>query len=82
VSAAEHDDVMHDAIALVELVGSGDPEAVRAVLDNCAAKLVAARLALLLAGLVNENVDGRFVCAGCFREWALQLGAPGAIEEP
>jgi hypothetical protein len=70
VTAAEHEDPLYDAIALVELAGSGDEAAARAILRNCDSTAVTARLARLLAALVNENVAGNFVCAECFRAWA------------
>jgi hypothetical protein len=71
---ADHDwpDATMDAIALVELAGSGDEAAARAILKNCDSTAVITRLARLLAALVNANVSGEFVCAECFREWSLE----------
>ena len=67
-----HDDPLHDAVALAEVAGTGDEAAARAILANCDATAVAVRLARLLHAQVNENVAGRFVCAECFRSWALE----------
>ena len=67
----DHDDPLHDAVALTEVVGSGDEAAARAILANCDSTAVAVRLARLLAELVSANDAGYAVCAECFRPWAL-----------
>ena len=77
--SAEWNDATMDAIALVELAGSGDEAGARAVLANCDLGAVAACLARLLAAVLAENERGIAVCCpepGCFREWALSAGRP------
>jgi len=69
---AEHDDATMDAIALVELAGSGDEAAARAILANCDPVAVITRLARLCAGMIGENEAGRVVCRDCWRPWATE----------
>jgi hypothetical protein len=69
MSEPDHDDPLHDAIALVECA-SGDPLGFGAVVRNADHPQVTVILAKLLAELVNDNAAGYAVCAECFRSWA------------
>ena len=69
MTVPEHDDALHDAIALVECAGS-DPEGFGAVVRNCDQGKTVVILAKLLAELVNDNAAGYAVCAECWRDWA------------
>jgi hypothetical protein len=69
VAAADPGDALHDALALVEAVASGDTEGFGAVVRNCDSGTVVI-LAKLLAELLSDGAVGHGCCIECFREWA------------
>ncbi len=76
MAGPEHDDPLHDAIALVEAVSRDDTEAFGCVVRNCDSGTVVI-LAKLLCELLIDGAAGHGCCPECFRGWAAL-----AIERP
>jgi hypothetical protein len=61
--SADHDDALHDAIALVEAAGRDDALGCGAILRNMDAGAVAVNLVKLVAAVLEDNARGHAVCA-------------------
>jgi hypothetical protein len=71
MTVPDHDDVLADAVAMVEAAGwREDAEGFGAVVRNMDAGRTAVILAKLLAELLADNGDGYGVCPECFRAWS------------
>lgn len=72
MTGPEHDDVLADAIALVETVLSDNTAGFGAVVRNADHPRVTVILSKLLAELLIDNDQGYGCCSECFRSWALR----------